>query len=577
MRQSPSSMDARATFRKPLAQKVLVLSLGVSVGTGLLSPALLGNPEAIASVTPVITDCSAFSNANAQYLIRNGSFEDDFFPNANDTSTTATLASLSDRATSGGTASANNGQWLRYGTPHMFLFMRDATASNANRIPFWQAARVSDGSETFIEIQRQVSDSVQDGDQRGSAYWDNFGVRAAHGNYWAELNAEQQTRLFQDITTVAGQRITYSVKHRGRYFGNNTTGTTPAHVSTTTDEQDKFKIYIGPPGGTMVEQAPTSRRAPDVIWNTADATYSAAATSFSGNNGDANEIYTRLNDGWVMYTGTYTVPAGQTTTRFQFQSEGTGTVGNFIDDVRFDPVIACPRTVTIARGVANDFDYDPMVESQIPGYTYPDTTDLVEIDGVTGNGTATFDAANERVVFQSNTVGTYTANFTIEDVNNEQSTAQITINVEAADANLPDVFLVDPTQTTLDIPSLTLSGATNAMVCLREVENIDGDDLVGSAGMTVTEDSLISGVTEDHGTNIWTYRGAIADAEDQIPELVIEGVSGNALAETESRFVEFTVTAATEFGQAACDSGDRRVFEIRPLNRRTLRSTGVSF
>lgn len=548
------------------------------IAIGIFLAVCLTPTFAYQSMTPVfantvITDCSDFSNQNAQYLLQNGSFEQDYFPTANST-TTATLASISDRSTSGGNASNNNGQWLKYGTPNMFLFMRDATASNANRIPFWQAEQVSNGNETFIEIQRQVAGYEQDGTHVGSAYWDNYGVRAAQGSYWAELNAEQQTRLYQDITTVGGQKITYSVKHRGRYFGSGYTsnGTTPAFTSTSTDTSDKFKIYIGAPG-SVTAQTPTSRFAPDVIWNTADATYPSTGSSFTGNNGDAARIYTTLNEGWVMYVGTYTVPSGQTTTRFQFQSEGTGTVGNFIDDIRFDPIIACPRSITIAAGPATNFNYSPLVDSQIPGYTYPNTTVLDAVTVASGTGNATLSGNN--IVLQRDTAGSYTANFTIEDVNDQQSTSVLTVNVEAVDLNVPDVFVLDPQATTLDFPALTLTDSTNAMLCIAEVDNAAGDALSGTSGIEVT-DTLVNGITEQNATNLWTYRGSRADLQTQTSQIQITGVSGNPIVESGSRFIRLSVTAAIDFGTDGCNSGVRQVVELRALGLNTEVSRNIS-
>jgi CshA-type fibril repeat protein len=50
------------------------------------------------------------------------------------------------------------------------------------------------------------------------------------------------------------------------------------------------------------------------------------------------------NTAWGRYSGSYTVPAGQTTTRFAFESVSSAvgpTLGNFIDDVKIGPVGAC--------------------------------------------------------------------------------------------------------------------------------------------------------------------------------------------------------------------------------------------
>nr|WP_062339360.1 Ig-like domain-containing protein [Herbidospora sakaeratensis] len=118
------------------------------------------------------------------------------------------------------------------------------------------------------------------------------GVPSADGQQFAELNATQPSTLYQDVPTVPGTVMTWSIWHRGR------AGTDVMHV------------LIGAPGAT-VAQTPDGATSPDI------------ATG---------------NTAWRQYTGTYTVPAGQTTTRFSFQavsSAGGGAFGNFLDGVVF--------------------------------------------------------------------------------------------------------------------------------------------------------------------------------------------------------------------------------------------------
>ncbi|WP_157520865.1 Ig-like domain-containing protein [Herbidospora daliensis] len=118
------------------------------------------------------------------------------------------------------------------------------------------------------------------------------GVPSADGQQFAELNATQPSTLYQDVPTVPGTVMSWSIWHRGR------AGTDVMHV------------LIGAPGAT-VAQTPNGASSPDI------------ATG---------------NTAWRQYTGTYTVPAGQTTTRFSFQavsSAGGGAFGNFLDGVVF--------------------------------------------------------------------------------------------------------------------------------------------------------------------------------------------------------------------------------------------------
>ncbi|MBA3924783.1 immunoglobulin-like domain-containing protein [Listeria rustica] len=112
-------------------------------------------------------------------------------------------------------------------------------------------------------------------------------MNAASGTQWAELNANEVAALYQDIPTTPGVKVRWQVYHRGLYG------------------VDKAVVEFGPPSGTMVKQV--------------DLSTNHAA--------------------WRLYKGTYTIPAGQTTTRFQFRSvsSSTGDVarGNSLDKVLF--------------------------------------------------------------------------------------------------------------------------------------------------------------------------------------------------------------------------------------------------
>ncbi|GLX96734.1 hypothetical protein Hesp01_46840 [Herbidospora sp. NBRC 101105] len=118
------------------------------------------------------------------------------------------------------------------------------------------------------------------------------GVPAADGQQFAELNATQASTLYQDVPTVPGTVMSWSFWHRGR------AGT------------DVMQVLIGAPGAT-VAQTPDGATSPNISTD---------------------------NTAWRQYTGTYTVPAGQTTTRFSFRavsSAGGATSGNFLDGIVF--------------------------------------------------------------------------------------------------------------------------------------------------------------------------------------------------------------------------------------------------
>ncbi|MBB2914137.1 hypothetical protein FHS43_005449 [Streptosporangium becharense] len=133
------------------------------------------------------------------------------------------------------------------------------------------------------------------------------GIPAADGRQFAELNANQVSTLYQDVPTVPGTPMTWSLYHRGRL------GT------------DVMRVLIGAPGATTA-QTPTGASSPDIS--------------------DGNTA-------WGHYTGVYVVPPGQTTTRFAFESVsaagGSPTFGNFLDGVAFQTPPCRPMVESTAK------------------------------------------------------------------------------------------------------------------------------------------------------------------------------------------------------------------------------------
>nr|WP_055501673.1 Ig-like domain-containing protein [Nonomuraea pusilla] len=142
-------------------------------------------------------------------------------------------------------------------------------------------------------------------------FWNSSsGVPAADGQQFAELNANQVSTLYQDVPTVPGTVMTWSLYHRGR------AGT------------DTMRVLIGAPGATT-PQTPDGAASPDIS--------------------DGNTA-------WGHYTGTYVVPAGQTVTRFAFASVsaagGNPMIGNFLDGVVFQTPACLPMTGEATSGNA---------------------------------------------------------------------------------------------------------------------------------------------------------------------------------------------------------------------------------
>ena len=503
----------------------------------------------------VVGSCSGFSNQNAQYVLRNGSFEDNYFTDAAGT-TTAALADAPN-----GNTSADMARWVRYsGGPYQFMNLYEADRNEGSRIPFWQTT----ASDQKIELQRQVAGSESSEERNGSLYFDLYGPRPADGYVFAEINANERAALFQDLVTIGGQRITWSIRHRGRFFGSGSTSET----STTSNDRDKFEILIGPSTGTLVAQTPDRKRLPDTVWNSANVTYvDNPFTTFSTNTTGhtAQTMYTTLEEGWVLYTGTYTVPANQTSTRFSFSSRGTGTLGNLIDDIGFDLIVACPRTVTIQRNVSTDLPIEPLTDSQIPNYTYPDTTTVTAATLNSGSGRVELTDGTSAIQLGSDTVGNFQVLYTLTDINSQTSQSTITVNVEDAATQLPQVLLVDPRATSISLPSQTLSGSTNAMLCIQQVNSASDTTLTGSPTISIGRSTDVDNVTFAEATNLWRFTGTRANVQTQVPSITINGVGTNPIVATGSKFVRVGVTAATTLGTGACYLGQSRVIELRSL------------
>ncbi|WP_430536310.1 immunoglobulin-like domain-containing protein [Listeria rocourtiae] len=113
------------------------------------------------------------------------------------------------------------------------------------------------------------------------------GVTAFSGSQYAELNAYEVAALYQDIPTTPGVNVRWQAYHSGRRG------------------VDTASVAFGAPGETMVQQA-------EMVDD---------------------------NTGWGLYKGVYTIPEGQTTTRFQFQSVSSAgdnpAVGNLLDNIQF--------------------------------------------------------------------------------------------------------------------------------------------------------------------------------------------------------------------------------------------------
>jgi uncharacterized repeat protein (TIGR01451 family) len=159
-------------------------------------------------------------------------------------------------------------------------------------IPGW--ANITNSPSAF-----EPATTVTQFNQRNSLeMWrtgNSLGVPAYQGQQFAEINSYAFGRLYQDIITTPGVSMRWQFAHRGR-AGN-----------------DTIRVKIGSPGATTDQGS-----------------------------------HTTGNTGWKVYTGSYTIPAGQTITRFEFEAVSSATgnpgQGNFIDDIQFG--VDCSKSIS---------------------------------------------------------------------------------------------------------------------------------------------------------------------------------------------------------------------------------------
>lgn len=132
------------------------------------------------------------------------------------------------------------------------------------------------------------------------------GVPAQEGNQFFEINANRIGALYQELCLEPGSTITWSAWHRGRHG------------------VDVAKVKIGGSIASATDQA----------------------------------TMTDGNTAWGFYSGTYVVPANQTTTYFIFEAvsaAGGASKGNFLDNFR----ISCDEDGDGVSDINDDYPTDP--------------------------------------------------------------------------------------------------------------------------------------------------------------------------------------------------------------------------
>ena len=155
------------------------------------------------------------------------------------------------------------------------------------------------------------------------------GIDSHSGSAHLEINAQTEAQLYQDLSTIPGSRINWSIWHRGKR------GT------------DMAAIYIGASGGNLKKVREMA----------------SGATA------------------WQQYSGSYTVPAGQTSTRFSLQAIGAAggdlTEGNFIDLFEVEVCIPADTGSEVdsdGDGIVDDWDIFPSDRAAVFSDYFPSSS-----------------------------------------------------------------------------------------------------------------------------------------------------------------------------------------------------------
>ncbi|MBC1896378.1 hypothetical protein HCA68_01725 [Listeria booriae] len=211
------------------------------------------------------------------------------------------------------------------------------------------------------------------------------GTTAFSGTQWAELNANSNAALYQDIATTPGVKVRWQVAHKGRI------GT------------DKAVVEFGAPNGKMVQQSEMK----DGKWS------------------------------WGVYKGEYIIPEGQTTTRFQFRAVSTAngniSVGNYLDDIQFGTQSILQLTGSFSINsieVNQDVDYNLHIVN-VGGMTAAKNQIIIKLPSHLTYTPGTIDTENIVTGTQKYNPSTQELTFEVKTLNRD-ATADIKIPLKGA-------------------------------------------------------------------------------------------------------------------------------------------------
>jgi hypothetical protein len=238
-------------------------------------------------------------------------------------------------------------------------------------------------------------------------------------------------------------------------------------------------------------------------------------------------------------------------------------------------LIACPRTVSI--GVGSALDYDPRTDSQIAGYSYPGTTELAGVSVNSGAGSALLNGSGSAITLSSDTEGTYYVDFTIS-YGGATAVSRLTVNVTASQVVsliAPDLILIDPRSSNVELGQVLLSGASNASMCVRPVADNQGTPFVGAPNFAINFSLANPLTTQSSLSDYLVLSGLTDDVATDAASVRIE--SGDRLTVNGAIYIQVSSVGGAASSAAQCDAGSSKIIEIRPLELQASQSLDFVF
>ncbi len=223
---------------------------------------------------------------------------------------------------------------------------------------------------------------------------------AKDGKQFAELNAESESSLYQDVLTTPGATMYWGLSHRARF----------ANAS------DTMYLVIAPTN--LVDGLTNHSDLKALVDGLSDGWNNSV--EYNGKTGAVyKKTITDSNAAWGTYRGSITVPNGQFATRFFFvsgpTSTGNATLGNFLDNVWFSqetqPMPSGTAMVSVTKNI-----YGLTLEEVQDNLSYKDFISGTAESGSVGD--ITFDRTewNEATDTQGNGYVTATKQIQISDI-----------------------------------------------------------------------------------------------------------------------------------------------------------------